>query len=397
MRRWIASISLSVVALAATVFAAPTGAAAAPESPSAQRLQADQLVALGQLRELVGRHPERYAGLSTRGPDRATVHIVGSQFAAAAAELPDLRRLATSAGIEVSVDYEKYSMLELRRIQDSIPVEGPFAGEDAGLSMWGVNPDTNTLDVGVVDVTPELVAKAKDAYGDKVAVSRQPRPKHGVAKPTDMLLASGRRTDTFPYYGGDMIDVVGSSLCSSGFTVTNLYGTRYALTAGHCGPENARVETNNQTYFGTVYFRRLGGGNFDNALVGGVDYDGRIWVGGPFTTTWMPVHSASDSCTGCLVNFDGAFTGEATGRLVADEFCVHFDTGDLSCGLQRAVSANGGQLCQAGDSGGPIFAYDGRGGVIAVGIFTGYWTTTDCIYTRLPPILSYWRSTITTD
>lgn len=392
-----AGFTLSVLALGASVFGAAVPSVAVPSASAAQQVVASQLVALEQLREFVERQSERFAGLSTRGSDQVTIHVVSDRSAAAAADLPELQRLASAAGIKVAVEHEKYSLLELNRIQDSIPTKGPFAAEDAGLSRWGVNPDTNTVDVGVLEVTPELLAQAEEAYGDKVVVTRQPRPRYGTAQPdTQQALASGRRTDTPPYYGGDMIDVVGHMICSSGFTLTNLYGTRYAITAGHCGALNARVETKDRSYFGTMYFHRLGNGNLDNALVGGVSYGGRIWVGGPATTSHLPVHSARDSCNGCLVNFDGSFTGEAVGRLLGEPFCATFEGGDYSCGLQRATSVTGAQLCQNGDSGGPIFAHDGQGGVIAVGIFTGYYATWDCVYTRLPPILNSWQSTITT-
>ncbi|MDG4826231.1 hypothetical protein O7635_30645 [Asanoa sp. WMMD1127] len=385
-RKLISGVSLSALVFVASVVAISTQAAATPAAV-AQQTMARQLVGLQQLRDIVDGQSDRYAGLSTDGAGRVTIHLLNSRSATAAADTAKLQQTATSAGIKVSVDYQKHSLRELNQVNVSIPVEGPFAATDSGLTRWGINPDTNSVEVGVAEVTPELLAKAREAYGDKVTVTRRSRS-------IDLV---GRRTDTPPYYGGDMLDVgapVGR--CSSGFTLTNASGVRYAITAGHCAPVGRRVETNNASYFGTVQFQRLGGGNLDNALIGGARYSGRIWVGGPATTTSLPVRSAQNSCTNCLVSFDGSFTGESLMKVVRGPYCETMAGGDYSCGLWEAVHQGSYIGCQGGDSGGPVFARDGRGGVIAVGIIKAGYSFTDCIYTSIPDILRYWQATITT-
>jgi hypothetical protein len=144
---------------------------------------------------------------------------------------------------------------------------------------------------------------------------------------------------------------------------------------------------------GTVDFQRYGGGAMDNELIGGSTYLGIIWIGGS-NGTLASVHSAFNSCNGCYVYENGAVTGQSLVQLSGYPYCDNLG-GIQSCNVQDTYAVSG-VGCQDGDSGNPVFAYDGGGGVTAVGIHHAGNGAGYCIYTELPPILSYWRATITT-
>lgn len=154
--------------------------------------------------------------------------------------------------------------------------------------------------------------------------------------------------------------------------------------------------TNGGYTMGTVYFRRFGNNNLDNELIGGGSYAGKIWVGGALGagTSWLPVHSSANSCNGCYVYEDGAITGQSLVQLSGYPYCDNIG-GATSCDVQDAYAVSG-VGCQAGDSGNPVFAYDGTGGITAVGIHHSGDGAGYCAYTELPPILSDWVGTITT-
>jgi len=383
-------VLLSLVTITTTAMALLT-----PISDAAplQKMEANQLVTLEKMRQVMQGSPDRFAGLSTRGSGDVTIHLLDKDRSAGR-DLDAVMTAGSTDGMRIAVDYRKHSLAELTRIQDAIPASKPFGALGDELVRWGVDNDTNSVQVGVTRPTAELRAAAHEAFGDAVTVV--------PAEPLTLLpprqvdpvstLGTGRRTDTTPFNGGDMIDVrpPGGGYCTSGFTLTNLFGTRYAITASHCGPLNQRYETNNRTNFGTVLFSHP---SVDAELVGGVSYRGVIWVGGTDTAaTRAPVHSTRDSCRGCAVYFDGAFTGQALSTLVGDPFCGSV-AGRNVCDLQLTSSA---AACQPGDSGGPVFAFDGLGGVIAVGIITAKDQFGRCVYTRIAPILAQWTATITT-
>jgi hypothetical protein len=386
-RKWVAAVAV-VVALGAALTPGGTAAAGGSAAPTVggadpTATSRDTLALVQRLRDLTERAPDQYGGVSTQGADHVTIHLArnGAQPGVAVSEV---MTAASRAGLHVSIDRRTYSLAQLTTIQDAIPGTEPFASLGAGLVLWGVDPESNTVRVGVTKVTPELSAKVRATFGGAVSLVEQ----------APFRATYGRLTDTPWFYGGDRI-TSGLGACTSAFTITNLYGTQYALTAGHCFGVGATVKTNGQT-FGTVKFRRFGNGNYDNELIGGGDgYAGRIWVGPVNTSTSYPVHQAANSCTGCKVYFDGSVTGQALATLVGAPGCGNIE-GQVLCGLQRADGS--GTVCQEGDSGGPVFAWDGNGGVTAVGIITAVSTdsTSVCVYTQLPPILAYWQATITT-
>ena len=106
--------------------------------------------------------------------------------------------------------------------------------------------------------------------GDRRAVALR------VEKPFKAM--SGRFNDSSPFYGGMRYGNARMRACTYGFSVTNANGTRYALTAGHCGTVGETYVatrfsggTDNAgegyTHFGTMRFQRFGGGGLDGGLI----------------------------------------------------------------------------------------------------------------------------------
>lgn len=123
-----------------------------------------------------------------------------------------------------------------------------------------------------------------------------------------------------------------------------------------------------------------------------------MWAHGNLTDNGsysLPVHGSANSCQGCTVIANGSFSGLRTSLLTGPgNRCFTYGGGE-NCG-QQLLTGVPGYVCQQGDSGGPVFAYDGQGGVIAVGIISAVDTTNgNCTYTQVPAILNAWTSTIT--
>ena len=194
-----------------------------------------------------------------------------------------------------------------------------------------------------------------------------------------------RRDDIPAFWGGAGI-TAGGGTCSAGYAARNGSGTVFSVTAGHCWANgtNVRVESGARTY-GTVSNRRLPtvtGGAMDVELLGGQSYAGRIYTGGITSTTSAPVVAAGAAAAG-YSNYchSGRTTGQSCGHTATStsgQVCTA--TGCKS----PVIVFTGGNMFQAGDSGGTFYARDSNGGVwirgntIASGGGTGYaepWTT----------------------
>jgi len=192
-----------------------------------------------------------------------------------------------------------------------------------------------------------------------------------------------RRDDIPPFYGGGGIAAAGS-ICSSGYAVRIWTGARFMVTAGHCWANGTAVRTESgATPYGTVLARRLPtvtGHPMDVEVVGGSAYAGRVFTGGVFSMTSIPVVAAGSAVVGYNAYcHSGRTTGEQCGHTATSttaQVCT-------ATGCKFPVIAyTGGVIQQSGDSGGTFYAKDSsgawiRGHVIASSITTGYvepWT-----------------------
>jgi hypothetical protein len=378
-------------------------ASAAPVDSGLARQNA-QLVVIEHLRAIAAAAPDRFAGVSTQGSAHVEVNLADNP-SVSTSDLASITREATAVGITVSFPVRKHSLRELTRIQDAVTHDAALAAAAAAPLSATIDPDTDSVRIASSGVTDGLRTKARDLFGDAVTVYAT----------TPGTLAQGRFDDSSPYWGGDRIGNP-SGYCTYGFALTNLYGTHYGITAGHCWPIGTAVSVTTQfggtgnlgtgyAAFGTVQFRRYGNGSLDAELVGAMDYAGEIWVAPDLANdsgVFAPIHGAHASCSGCGVYFNGSFTGKSLATVDSSgPGCVTLGDGSggtvTPCGLWQAHATNGQRICQPGDSGGPVFAYDGNGGVTAVGIIEGCsGNGTTGWYTDIAQILSTWTSTITT-
>lgn len=405
----------------ADVTTGPTTTEGADPKFDIREYSPDRYGALQALKDTVDRLPDNYAGLSnkgdTAGPQTAGVHLVEGGIIDS--DTQTAIDYAKSMGIVVTVDTQKYSTTELQAIMAKVPT---LFGKD--LSSWGINPDYNQVQVEVVGATAEAEALGRNAYGDAIKVgpgafatnlNALPRP---AIDPYESLAsriaAYGRYNDTPEFYGGDyIVRSAGNNLngvCSSGFTLTNFYGQRYSITAGHCGTVGQAWRTGGAPGiqygdylqgFGTMQFNHFfdsGSSHLDAALIARQptpNYTGRIWYGPPNTPNWIPVSTTEESCNGCQVWVSGAVSGDKLATLTGYPSCESNSPNYIAvCGVQR-VNDTSGAACQGGDSGGPVYSHIGNGYARAHGIIVARFSAGQCSYTLTQTILNHWTSTLT--
>ncbi|WP_406402461.1 S1 family peptidase [Streptomyces sp. NBC_00879] len=176
-----------------------------------------------------------------------------------------------------------------------------------------------------------------------------------------------RQEDESPFKGGAGLLLAGVSQCTSGYAVKTLgdHGDPFMVTAGHCFPNGAVVTTPQQNpqerrVVGTVSNRLLGlsGGLRDMELIGGKEYEGKIYVGGVNSNTTIPVVGAHDaSLFARNVCYSGAETGEACGHHVDN--VLGLGCSASGCSFPTTVFTGGERLPTEGDSGSPFYSKDG--------------------------------------
>ncbi|BBH18013.1 hypothetical protein Back2_23000 [Nocardioides baekrokdamisoli] len=346
-----------------------------------QSLLADDIHTLTTLAEA---QPSRYGGVYSNGPTAVTICDTGSgPNASIDAEVAKLR----TDGATVAVTSCSFTIAQLNSVLAAVSTSQLFADNGVSLNRWGLNYGNDSVDVGVSSIPPGFADKVANTFGPAISLFVQ-----GVAG------ATGRLDDNQPYWGGDRI--TNGSGCTSGFSAHTSSGGWYSITAGHCWTLNTPVYVNGNTSkgYGTVSHRSFGNNSVDAELINGKTYASDIWNGGVTTTSDLAVQGSGYSCQGCQINFDGSFSGQTLGTVQqANTFCATIKSPEFgnytACGL-REVKSSGGTLCQGGDSGGPVFAYNGPGGATAVGIITGQYSNSDCLYTQVPDILSRWSLSI---
>ena len=156
-----------------------------------------------------------------------------------------------------------------------------------------------------------------------------------------------RASDGTPHWGGARITSGGAG-CSSGFIVKNSAGTRFALTAAHCGGLNS------QWYSGTNYFGKMTSRGpfpaYDMALLSGSSYGSYIYMGGSTGTGWR-TGAASNPAVGATYCTSGTTTNENCGKVVQSLSASFCDSSGCTYGL---ASYTGGTSTAGGDSGGPL-------------------------------------------
>lgn len=122
-----------------------------------------------------------------------------------------------------------------------------------------------------------------------------------------------RNDDLTPHWGGSEIQTP-SDYCTAGYTVKNAAGTRFMVTAAHCGNQYDSVTGGTGLGWGTLspYGPYPA---YDTALIGGSSYAGAIYTGNFDTQGHQPVKAAANPSIGST---SYCHSGWAT-----DEHCGH--------------------------------------------------------------------------
>jgi hypothetical protein len=176
-----------------------------------------------------------------------------------------------------------------------------------------------------------------------------------------------RQADTPNYYGGGRFwSPVGG--CSTGFAITTA-GTSRMLTAGHCGENGQSVTTGAGVGMGTISNKIT---CQDIEIINTGSW-GRVFTGGPYSGTSVPIGGTAGSFVGNFVNTSGATSGEHSSvQITATN--LYLGIGGIPCStvgpLVQARQTGGLCAVAPGDSGGPVIAYRSDGKANALGTIT---------------------------
>jgi len=339
----------------------------------------------GALQRIVDKYPDAFAGLwadsSTRFvtikvPARATsqsdlstglqaVRLVGS------ASDPDLH---TGPKLWRGIQFITGgpSMATLNALLSKVTRAEPWASAaQDSIDAYYADPRLGKVVIEVDVVTPALVSAALATFGDMVQLR--------VGSRGHVL---NRTLDTQPYFGGDRVSAAGGSCTVSWEVIPYNTSNHGFLTAGHCwgvgtivyqGYYDSNGVLHKSGTMGKVTKQIYGNGSIDaeyiDATSTGTSINDVIWV--TQTTTFITGRFASNYI-GEPNCWDGAFTAtQNCNGIVQNANTCQVLNGVNTCGLVRDSSANGSNLGQPGDSGGPVEWQDGDGSLIDMGTITG--------------------------
>lgn len=210
--------------------------------------------------------------------------------------------------------------------------------------------------------------------------------------PSAGIERESRYYDTAPFWGGAAIYRSNGGRCTTSFTVKNSSGTRFMVTAGHCGPVGTTWRTAGGVYVGQTV-SRPNYPTYDMALIrGGSSYGTHVYMGNR-TGYGSKVLGAGDPVVGAYYCVSGTTTYENCGKKVTSlnaRFCT-------SSGCTPGVASYvGGAQTSGGDSGGPLVLKTSSG-VHARGLHIGRNTSNGTMYgERWNSVASLFRVSIVT-
>lgn len=330
---------------------------------------------------------EDYAGV-WRDPDDDSAHV--AVRSRTGRSVP-----ASWSGATVHQVARSQRELEAFRERFSRQAERIIREDGVRLSMWGLDPASNSVKIDVIGTVEDL-PRAREVIARAMGPGPVDLPITLVAVPGGAVQHS-RTNDPDPHTAGALINN-GTKNCTSGWywQKTTQEGTHYRfLTAGHCLP--GAFWWNNGSLWG------LGGATAWNGLneigvlhvdaaalvpyTAGRDY---VYLGGPTSNAAMNMFYEDAGwhigITG--VRTSGAVLGESqvfTGAVEQTAMIVAFydDWGnftEIRYWINKARCWG-----QPGDSGAPVFRYHADGDVLAMGIYlaTIQAVGDSCLYTPL--------------
>jgi hypothetical protein len=269
----------------------------------------------------------------------------------------------------------RYSLAELDVVRQEVATDPEWRAVAGKLiSKWYIDNPRNRVAVGVTELTPEVTQAATRLFGDRVSL-------HVAARPD----RHSRVDDFEPWAAGTRI--TSGSSCSSGYIIrtTTTPVQRRMVSAGHCFALGATVRNNGDTV-GTVVTRQLVERGRDFEFIGGRTYQPFMYTGGPGSLGGQAIKGSKLSGVGLGVCTNGATSGQnCAGVVIAIDICVTFSDGVTTCVLDEAESTDGSQMSRAGDSGGPVIAFDSAGLKVVGSIVGGAQTVLFHSYHHIVP------------
>ncbi|SCL13719.1 Cellulose binding domain-containing protein [Micromonospora nigra] len=345
--------------LAATAALVPAGGpaagrAAAPErnasvldlipadTRAAMLAQAPLVDAATGLKATVDRGGARgFAGLGLVD-DHVTLWWKGALPADVRAAVATARRIAP-----VEVVAARYSRVELSAAATRL---APVTDRHDAVHRVRLRADGSGVEVAV---EPGIAVPALPATGVPTAVVR-----------TEELAPRSREDDAAPWSGGARIWA--GAGCTSGFGVRDAGSTdTYVLSAGHCGDLGAQWTDGAGEPIGVQTHRNA---DHDTMLITTASPGGHLYVGGSHDNVRARVVGWTEVFPGQLLCQSGATSAWTIGRPVCNlrvEF--HYDDRE---DLVEATQLDGEDSARGGDSGGPVYAVNADGTVLAAGTTT---------------------------
>ncbi|MCX4760401.1 S1 family peptidase [Streptomyces sp. NBC_01275] len=180
-----------------------------------------------------------------------------------------------------------------------------------------------------------------------------------------------------PSTGGAVINMASNDNCSTGFGVTQ-NGSRFMLTARHCGATGAAVyyADPQRTPLGTVTNSNTAQDIAIFSISNGSQPDRRKWTGTSFNQNSS--NGAAHNVTGFgnpavngFVYTDGAYLGTSGSNQVQSSQYYYNLEGNVVGPLYLASNTAGAPASASGNSGGPVYQYTSGSGITATGIISG--------------------------
>ncbi|MER5700443.1 cellulose binding domain-containing protein [Micromonospora sp. NPDC002296] len=299
------------------------------------------------LRAAVERGPSRgYAGVGLVG-DHVTLWWKGKLPADVASAVAVARRIAP-----VEVTHAAYAKTELAaaatRIAAVVDGDPGDAAHDVRLRT-----DGSGLEI-VVDDADEALPELPRTGVRTTVVER------------DRLVPRSREDDAAPWSGGARIWNDSGAGCTVGFGVREVAaGTNHLLSAGHCGAIGAQWSDGQGEPIGVQTHKNA---DHDTMLIGTPSAGGWIYVGGSNDYARARVVGWTEVFPGQILCQSGATSAGVIGGPICDlEVQFHYtDREDLV----EATQLDGDESARSGDSGGPVYAVNADGTVLAAGTTT---------------------------
>jgi len=377
-----------------------------PTEPADAALYTSKIQAYSAIERAIAAEPVTYAGLSstiaaeTSVATSVTIHVKADYFTGIAEKLSApvsaAVSAATLAGLSVQFDSVKYSTLDLSAVSSGTPFLAPFSTRprDSKMKVY-IDPGDNSVHILLSSVSANLADEVTKLYGDKVKLS---------VNPASPIQLDSRFNDSAPFYGGDAISLGGG--CTSGSAyVDNNSGQSFMITAGHCDGNGVYTYIlNTHIFMGFTghSLENLGTRTSYDAVTISADgggYAGRVFVGAPSSSSTYGVQASGASPPGGIAYFDGKTTGQIRVSLVGSPYCATLDNGSYVCGLQDVVTSTNQSPSAGGDSGGPVWIYNGNGEITAIGTDTGHYVVNGQnrgVYTRIVEELSDFQGHVIT-